>query len=157
MADPNAQNTAHDLYPSEADLPEPHEIEVGIDALQHEEVKEGDVIEFTSLAKSPEEYAKMKGLHVKFPNPNPDPNDPDSYFIDGRLVDWSDDKHFRVVGFVGKALITTTFEAEKLYKIKGNERLKGAVDFAREHESELADTRSEIHNMLSVLEQDKAA
>jgi len=79
-----------------------------------EEEIEVEPVTLRAGEKSPEEYAKMKGIpNIKFP----DPNNAEILIDGGVLVDCRDDEHLRVVGYVGKALITTTLPATELYKV----------------------------------------
>lgn len=136
------------------DLP-PLEIKAGqevrFESLVKDQPIEGrNVAMFTSLAqrkapleeKMTEEYARMKGLPVKFYTKA-------GRLLKGVLVNWKDNNAFVVVGFDGDTLIAKTVTSSDLYKIPDNSRLQGAVEFAREHAAELADTRSEISKMLA--------
>jgi hypothetical protein len=152
MATPNSQNTAQAPSHEEIDRMA-DEADAALDAIEKGEVKEGgikegDIIEMTSIAKSPEEYAKMKGIPVRFPYPNKDPNEPDQ-IVEGRLVEWDDNANFRVVGFVDGALRTKVFDAGKLITMPENDKLRGAVEFLREHEKEQKMGGTEVRSMLS--------
>lgn len=174
MANPN-KNTAKALRPDELESPGgpefAEEAVKRIDAIRTDlpVINPGDEIKFqsfvkdqpiagrnvamfTSLAqqkapveeKMTEEYARMKGFPVKFYTKA-------GRLLEGVLVNWKDNNAFVVVGFDGDTLITKTVTSSELYKIPDNSRLQGAVEFAREHAAELADTRSEISKMLATV------
>ncbi|MBN2306367.1 hypothetical protein JXD20_00065 [Candidatus Peregrinibacteria bacterium] len=164
MADPNT-NTAANL--SKLDQPfghpdsqvrakpatEPGDI-IEMTSLMHANTPEETNFEFTSIAqrKAPiemqlaEEYANRKGIPVRVYDSNGFP-------VEGRLIEWTNDSEFRVVWKENGALITEVFNAGELYEIKGNERVKGAVEFCRANANEILAGRKEILDRLTTIDE----
>lgn len=153
MANPNAQNTARNLSQDEVQQPGGPEFTkeamARFDAISIDQP--GGGTETKSLQEAyAEEYANKKGIPVKFPNKT-------GQLIEGRLVEWNNGSLFTVVGFDGDTLTMRVFHARQLYAIPENSSLNGAVEFAREHAAELADTRSQIGKMLTTVFEAKEA
>jgi len=115
----------------------------------------GAIVQFTSLPKqkSLAEYANTKGIPCVFHGVDGQP-------VHGILVEWDHDDFFRVIGMNRDHFETAMYRAEDLYEMPENSKLRGAVEFCRANEGEVADSRSQVGSMLKTIteyEQKKAA
>ena len=93
-----------------------------------------------------ETYADKKGIPVEFKTDS-------GRLIEGRLIEWEDDEHFRVVGFDGDTLITKVFKARELYdmnELPEEERERYEREVTKE-----APVPTRLENAVALLRQNK--